>query len=145
MMPVKSTNSRIKMRGIYILIISVMKNIKIKVGSLGKIKFPQGMYAYIGSAQNNLEKRIARHTSKNKKKFWHIDYLLDSSFANVVAVFYKKSEKSEECNMAKKLTNELSNRKIIIQKFGCSDCKCKSHLFKIKNFDKVYSLGVRKL
>jgi Uri superfamily endonuclease len=145
MMPAKNIDDWIKMKGVYILIISVIKNVCIKIGSLGKIKFPEGMYVYVGSAQNNLEKRVARHISKDKKKFWHIDYLLGNKFSKVVAVFYKKSGKSEECNMAKKITNEFTNTEIIIPKFGCSDCSCKSHLFKIKNFDKVYNLEVKKL
>jgi Uri superfamily endonuclease len=117
------------MKGIYILIISVCKNIKIKVGSLGKIKFAKGIYAYVGSAQNNLEKRITRHRLKNKKLRWHIDYLTTNKFAKVEKVFYKQAGKSEECQTAKKLIKTETP----IKNFGCSDCDCESHLFKIRN------------
>ena len=117
------------MKGVYILIISVDKNIQLKTGALGKINFEQGVYAYVGSAQNNLEKRIARHRSKSKNKFWHIDYLLDGRSARIVKVFYKKSGKSEEC----KIAHELAKTQIPTPDFGCSDCGCKSHLFKIKD------------
>lgn len=129
------------MKGIYTLLIDVSKDIEVKTGSLGKIKFGKGLYAYVGSAQNNLEKRIARHLSKTKKKFWHIDYLLDNEFAKILMAFYKKSGKLEECRIAKKLTkNETS-----ILKFGCSDCNCKSHLFRIKNLENISKLGMNKL
>ena len=45
------------MKGIYILLIEIDKNIKIEIGSLGKINFDKRIYFYIGSVQNNLEKR----------------------------------------------------------------------------------------
>ncbi len=116
------------MKGVYILIIKISKNLQEKIGSLGKINFEKGIYAYVGSAQNSLEKRIARHISKNKKKFWHIDYLLGIKSAKILKVFYKKAAKSEECKIAKRLSKTES----LIKNFGCSDCNCKSHLFRVK-------------
>jgi Uri superfamily endonuclease len=129
------------MKGVYILVLNISKNLQAKIGFLGKIKFDKGNYVYVGSAQNNLEKRIARHTSKNKKKFWHIDYLLDSEFTKVINVFYKKSRKIEEC----KIADKLGKTEILIPNFGCSDCNCKSHLFRIKNLDIVLGLGMKEL
>ena len=113
------------MKGVYILVLNVNKT-KIRVGSLGEITF-KGRYAYVGSAQNNLEKRIKRHLSDDKKWRWHIDYLL--ALANVEMVFVKSAKKSEECATAKQL--EMLYEPVI--GFGSSDCKCKSHLFKIPN------------
>ncbi len=55
------------MKGVYCLIIKVKTDIIQKIGALGKIKFDKGIYVYVGSAQNNLKKRIKRHLSKNKK------------------------------------------------------------------------------
>jgi len=37
------------MKGIYILLIRISKNIQVKIGSLGKINFNKGIYAYVGS------------------------------------------------------------------------------------------------
>ncbi|NOQ37998.1 DUF123 domain-containing protein, partial [archaeon] len=71
------------MKGVYVLIVKVDKDIQEKIGALGKIRFCRGTYAYVGSAQNGLEKRIARHLSKKKSLFWHIDYLLNSRHAKV--------------------------------------------------------------
>lgn len=117
-------------RGIYVLIISLNKNIEIEVGALGNINFKKGLYAYVGSAQNNLEKRLNRHLKKFKRKFWHIDYLLANKHAKIVKIFYKSAEKSEECNIAK----IICERGIPIKDFGSSDCHCKSHLFKIEDY-----------
>ena len=129
------------MRGVYVLVFNIGRKLQAKIGSLGRIKFDEGIYAYVGSAQNNLEKRIARHKSKNKKKFWHIDYLLDSEFTKIINVFYKKSGKIEEC----KIADELGKTEILIPNFGCSDCNCKSHLFRIKNLDIILGLGMKEL
>ncbi len=123
------------MKGIYILIISISRDTKIKVGTLGEINFERGTYAYVGSAQNNLEKRIARHKSKNKKLRWHIDYLTTNKFTKIVKVLYKKAGKSEECRTAKKLIKT----EIPIKNFGSSDCDCESHLFKIDTLPSLKS------
>ena len=128
------------MKGIYLLVIRVDKDLKLKVGSLGKVNFEKGIYVYVGSAQNNLEKRIKRYKSKRKKIFWHIDYLLNNKFSEIIKVFYKKTEKSKECETAKKLIKYG----IPVNHFGSSDCKCKSHLFKIKDLKAVEKLNFRK-
>ena len=128
------------MKGVYILLFELMKDAEIKIGSLNKIKFEKGNYVYVGSAQNNIEKRIARHKLKNKKMFWHIDYLLSKKFIEVITTFYKKSKKSEEC----KIAYNLSRTGISIPNFGCSDCNCKSHLFKIEKLDTI-KLGVKEI
>ena len=125
------------MKGIYLLLIYLKKDSKIKVGSLGKIDFKKGYYIYVGSAQNSLEHRIKRHMSKNKKKFWHIDYLLLNKNAKIIDIFYKEAKKSEECKTASKLLKILTP----IEKFGCSDCKCKSHLF-FKNLNSSDKLRI---
>jgi len=111
------------MKGSYILVIELKKERTIQVGKLGKIHFKKGIYAYVGSALNGLETRINRHIRKTKKKHWHIDYLLD--FAEVVDVYCKENETKEECKIAKKLEEDF----VSIPGFGCSDCRCKSHLF----------------
>jgi len=113
-------------KGVYVLIISVGKGIKVNVGALGSIFFERGLYAYVGSAQNGLERRVQRHLRK-AKKFWHIDYLLDDDALRVVKVFYKEAEKSEEC----KIAGKLSEKGVAVRRFGCSDCGCVSHLFRI--------------
>jgi Uri superfamily endonuclease len=118
------------LKGIYVLIIHLDKNINVNVGALGRTAFTKGLYAYVGSAQTNLEQRIKRHFRSEKRKFWHIDYLLDNDAAKIVKVFFKKANKTEECKTAK----AIGKKGKPIDGFGCSDCNCKSHLFHIKNY-----------
>jgi sugar fermentation stimulation protein A len=117
-------------KGVYVLIISVGKDIRVNVGALGSIFSERGVYAYVGSAQNGLERRVQRHLRKAKRKFWHIDYMLDDDAVRVVKVFCKEAEKSEECRIARK----LSEKGIAVKRFGCSGCGCVSHLFRVNNY-----------
>jgi len=110
------------MKGSYILVIKLKKDKTIKIGKLGKIHFKKGFYVYTGSALNGIEKRINRHLRKDKKIHWHIDYLL--RHGDIIDIFYNESNIKEECNYAKKFEEKL----LPILNFGCSDCKCKSHL-----------------
>ncbi len=118
------------MKGIYVLIIQVSSDIAVQVGALGKLTFKKGLYAYVGSAQNNLEKRVRRHLKKEKHKFWHIDCLLGSDAAEVIAVFHRQADKTEECTVAK----AIGEKGEAVAGFGSSDCNCKSHLFRIGDY-----------
>lgn len=123
------------MKGIYCLIIEVKGDVKLNIGKLGKIRFEKGNYAYVGSAQNNLEKRVGRHLSGKKKKHWHIDYLLASPAAGIIKVLLcKNAKKEEECKTA----GRLALTETPVSGFGCSDCRCNSHLFRIGS---LISLG----
>jgi Uri superfamily endonuclease len=102
----------------------------VQVGALGKLTFKKGLYAYVGSAQNNLEKRVHRHLGKEKRKFWHIDYLLDNGTAKVISVFHKQADKTEECAIA----GVIGERGEPINGFGASDCSCTSHLFRVGDY-----------
>ena len=133
------------MKGIYVLQISIDKNINVSIGALGSKIFQKGLYIYVGSAQNNLEKRVKRHIKKTKRKFWHIDYLLGNRHARVMKVFYKEAGKLEECRVAERAW-ELAAP---VSDFGSSDCACKSHLFRIETHDYLNeltsNLGLRPL
>jgi Uri superfamily endonuclease len=118
-------------KGVYVLIVSVSEDIHVNTGALGKILFKKGLYAYVGSAQNNLEKRIERHLRKKKQKFWHIDYLLDNCNTKVWTVFCKNAEKFEECKVA----THLGKNGVPIKDFGSSDCSCESHLFRLQDYE----------
>jgi len=122
------------MKGTYIILLKCLKDIEISVGSLGKIRFYRGYYSYIGSAMNSLERRIKRHVLKEKKIFWHIDYLTTSEYFEIIKLFAKISDKKEESDIAKILEKEFE----YIEGFGSSDSNDKSHLFVIKNLDKFF-------
>ena len=113
------------MHGIYALRIRLCKDVSIRVGAIGKISFNRGYYVYVGSAQRNLEKRVERHLRKKKKLFWHIDYLLSNEHAKIEKVLFRQADKSAECALAR----ELGRQAEPVAGFGCSDCRCLSHLF----------------
>ena len=114
--------------GIYSLVIKLDREQKIKIGNLGVINFPKGFYFYTGSALNGLTKRIERHRRRQKKLFWHIDYLLNSKDAKIFHVIAIKTDKRLECHL-NQLVSKLENAKIVAEGFGCSDCDCETHLF----------------
>ncbi len=121
------------MRGSYLLITRVKKDTKIKIGKLGRIKFLKGHYIYVGSAigkKINIENRIKRHLNRKKKKKWHIDYLLENSNTLIDSIVIFPSKRKMECEISKAIEK---NADFSIEKFGCSDCKCKSHLHHFKN------------
>jgi Uri superfamily endonuclease len=115
------------------------------VGNLGIIEFKHGKYIYVGSALNSLEPRLIRHLKINKGlhkvRHWHIDYLLTNSSAKIHQIYVKISPKHLECSIAEK----ISSQGVHIPKFGSSDCKCKSHLFKVDNFNFLEKIGLKKL
>lgn len=111
------------MKGIYLLLIDLEDTLKKKVGAKGEFEFRAGRYIYVGSAQIGIESRVKRHIREDKKKHWHIDYLLEE--AEVKDVMGYEADKKEECRTASKLKDEF----VLIEDFGCSDCRCDSHLF----------------
>jgi len=125
------------MRGTYCLLIKVKKEGLMKVGSLGRIKFKRGIYIYVGSAMNGIEKRVARHVREKKRKFWHIDYLLGSKNTYIEKVFYREGSKGE-CKVARSFAKDAEP----VEKFGCSDCNCVSHLFRLKKNLSVMSAAI---
>jgi Uri superfamily endonuclease len=123
-------------KGVYALFLNVNRNIKVNVGSLGTLHFIKGCYVYAGSAQNNLEKRVARHCTRVKRKFWHVDYLLSNRSVHVTGIFFKVAGKAEECKIADRVA--LIGTPLI--GFGSSDCGCKSHLYRVRNIESARRL-----
>jgi Uri superfamily endonuclease len=117
-------------KGIYVLIIRLDSNADVKVGALGEVSLKAGTYAYVGSAQANLEQRVRRHLRKEKRLFWHIDYLLANEHSKVEQVLYMEGEKPAECMTARQIADQGEP----IVGFGCSDCHCLSHLFRIDDY-----------
>jgi Uri superfamily endonuclease len=110
-------------KGSYILLIELPEEQGITVGSLKSIHFLQGYYAYVGSALGGFKARLNRHIKGNKKPHWHIDYLLQK--AHVDDIIICETEERLECSIAEVMGSRFDG----IPGFGCSDCKCTSHLF----------------
>ncbi|MEF8874549.1 MAG: GIY-YIG nuclease family protein [Candidatus Thermoplasmatota archaeon] len=114
------------MKGIYLLFLHLEGPVKKEIGQLGKINFELGTYIYVGSAQRGIESRVKRHLREDKRKHWHIDYLLEN--ASVEDMIGYEEKKKEECKTASFLERKFKK----IEGFGCSDCRCDSHLFHSK-------------
>lgn len=119
--------------GIYTLIISLSKDLDLNIGRIGLRDFPKGYYTYTGSAMGKgkapLKKRILRHVRKEKRRHWHIDYLLASQSTHVIAVVAAQTNKRLECAVNQQL-KETGKATTPVRGFGASDCKenCTSHL-----------------
>lgn len=120
-------------KGTYTLIILVPSERWIEVGRVGFHKFLRGYYAYTGSAfgrgAQSLNGRIQRHLRKDKKKRWHIDFLLSEEDTAIIALVAAQTDKKMECEINNYMRDNL-HAEILVPKFGSSDCKegCKSHL-----------------
>lgn len=121
------------MKGTYLLILNIPHVINAKIGSLGILAFPASYYIYIGSALNNLEKRISRHKKKKKYKRWHIDYLTTRKEVKIEDVLYRESLIKLECEVAETISEYGTG----VPKFGCSDCSCKSHLIRVGDVSSI--------
>lgn len=116
-----------KTPGIYTLILCLANAECIAVGSLGRLHFPAGYYAYTGSARGpGGLKRLDRHATvmdgSNKTRRWHIDYLLPH--CKLVQAVITRTDRDLECHIARSIGEKLPP----LPRFGCSDCRCASHL-----------------
>ncbi len=106
----------------YQLLIRIDRDIRIRIGALGKQDFPAGNYVYTGSARRNLVSRIRRHLSRDKRLRWHIDYLLADPHVHVTGVV---TSTRKECDW-----NHSVKGSVPVPGFGASDCRsgCGAHL-----------------
>ena len=125
---IKSIDSLKDQYGTYVLLIRLFDNKRIRFSKNQDKFFKKGFYIYVGSAKGSpvsLYQRIKRHLSKEKKKHWHIDHLLE--YGKVKKIYC--TNEIVECLIAQ----ELSKKGLrFIEGFGSSDCGCRSHLFFIE-------------
>ena len=135
--------SELSTTGIYTLLLFLSKQVTLTIGKLGKQRFPMGYYTYTGSAlgkgASSLKHRIARHLRKEKRMFWHIDYLLADENVSVEAVIVAETNENMECKTNQHMKT-IMGAKVQVKGFGASDCRknCKSHLLyfpEIENAD----------
>jgi len=136
-------SSELPTSGIYTLILFLSKQVTVDIGKLGKQRFPMGYYTYTGSAlgkgASSLKHRIARHMRKEKRRFWHIDYLLADGNVSVEAVIAAETNEKMECKTNQHIKT-MMGAKVPVKGFGASDCRknCESHLLyfpEIENAD----------
>jgi Uri superfamily endonuclease len=113
--------------GTYALVLRGDASTYIDVGRWGRLNVRPGYYIYVGSAfgPGGVVARVSRHCRETGNKHWHIDYLRES--ANVTSVWYSHSPVRLEHRWADALARMNATKPV--KGFGCSDCKCESHLF----------------
>ena len=139
--------------GIYMLLLRVSREVTLTVGKLGKQRFPRGYYFYTGSALGKgaagLKHRIARHLRKEKRRFWHIDYLLADENVSVEAIIVAETNEKMECKTNQYIKG-MMGAEVPVVGFGASDCRknCGSHLLylpKVETADFLVQKLVRHL
>ena len=119
--------------GIYALIFVIDRESTLRIGRLGVFKFSPGTYVYFGSAKGpgGLRARLARHSSREKRMHWHIDFLLASPYTKPLAAVYSPTGSFVECDLVEKALH-LFSPEVLVKGFGSSDCRrgCPAHLLK---------------
>ncbi len=113
--------------GTYVLLLDFFSSMDIEVGRLGVLHFEPGRYCYVGSAMGGLDQRLSRHLRDDKKVRWHVDRLTIPADRREAWESYPDcvgecdlAHCAEECGMVP-----------VHPGFGCSDCRCRTHLFMV--------------
>jgi sugar fermentation stimulation protein A len=120
-----STTGSLSSKGGYILIMQNKHNMELDIGKLGRVKFEQGYYVYVGSGMGGVYERTKRHSRKDKKKHWHIDYLTPE-YMSIKRIYIIRREQRIEELLAQRI-EKISYRGV--KGFGASDSSLASHLF----------------
>ena len=116
-----------KRMGTYVLVITLGSDLTTEVGALGTLSFPAGVYLYTGSALGGLDQRVSRHIRHEKTVKWHIDRLTVA--ADSVIAYESYPDYVPECELASMAWD--CGMVPSVDGFGCSDCSCRTHLFRV--------------
>ena len=116
-----------KRMGTYVLVITLGSDLTTEVGALGTLSFPSGVYLYTGSALGGLDQRVSRHIRHEKTVKWHIDRLTVA--ADSVIAYESYPDYVPECELASMAGD--CGMVPSVDGFGCSDCSCRTHLFRV--------------
>jgi Uri superfamily endonuclease len=113
--------------GTYALIMSSGTRADIQIGRWGRLAIYPAYYIYVGSAfgPGGLKARVSRHFRETKSKHWHIDYLRE--FVSPVCAWTCCEPVNLEHRWAQSVSQMTDTSSV--KGFGCSDCKCYTHLF----------------
>ena len=112
-------------KGTYVLFMTLREETPITAGALGPHAFSPGLYCYVGSAMGGLDQRLSRHLRRNKTIRWHIDRLTVA--ADRAEAWESYPDPIPECVLAR--TAVECGTLPVHPGFGCSDCRCMTHLF----------------
>ena len=80
----------------------------------------------------------------DKKLHWHIDYLLDSQYAQIIKVYVIRSPFRLE-TVISELAMSLDETFIIVRKLGARDTKSGTHLLGVRNLESCLSAFEKKI
>lgn len=114
--------------GTYALILRCTGRASVTVGRWGEIRLETGFYTYVGSAfgSGGVKARVLRHCRSNMRKHWHIDYIRE--FVHPIGAWYSHQPQRLEHDWATIIASLPGVT--AIEGFGCTDCRCHSHLFR---------------
>jgi Uri superfamily endonuclease len=114
--------------GTYALILECAVLAELRIGRRLRMDTEPGYYIYVGSAfgPGGVRARVSRHFQKEKVKRWHIDFLRE--FVTFREVWYSHAPEHLEHVWAR-IFKDMAGYSSV-EGFGCSDCKCWSHLFR---------------
>ena len=114
-------------KGTYVLFVTLGSDRNLTVGARGPHLFKAGTYCYVGSAMAGLDQRLTRHLAHEKTLKWHIDYLTTVCDSSEAWISYP--DPIPECELADRV-GALGGIPEM-EHFGCSDCRCLTHRFRV--------------
>ena len=113
--------------GTYALLLRSDSAARVRIGRLGMLTATRGYYVYIGSAfgPGGLAARLAHHQRPLRRPHWHIDYL--RPHARLIEIWFTNDAQPRE-HLWADLIGAMRSATIPLPGFGCSDCRCRSHL-----------------
>ncbi len=117
-----------RLPGTYVLILHNGSERSLEVGSLGRLDFASGVYAYVGSAfgPGGVAARCAHHRRVSPRPHWHIDYL--RAVTTLEQIWFSHDQQAREHQWSGLLENSRGAQQPYAG-FGATDCSCMSHLF----------------
>lgn len=121
------SNFDFSQKGVYCLIFE-NHECALQVGKKGEFSFKRGYHIYVGSALGpgglkRMQRHIRLSRDKDKNPKWHVDYLHFCSAFRLVSAVCAATPERLECLLAGAIGGSC------VPGFGCTDCKCRSHLF----------------
>jgi Uri superfamily endonuclease len=116
--------------GTYAIVFQSFRSTNTQIGHWGSLDIHPGYYIYVGSAfgPGGVQARVLRHCRKTKSRHWHVDYLREQMEPMFAWYSY------EPTNLEHRWAQALSKMEQMfpVKGFGCTDCKCYTHLFTLK-------------
>lgn len=115
--------------GSYVLVLETSARRRLAVGALGVLVIEPGFYAYVGSAlgPGGLAARLGHHLRRAAAPHWHIDHVRLHAAPREIWLSRGASRREHEWAA---IVGSHPGATIPLPRFGASDCRCESHLFR---------------